>query len=323
MKQRPSKPAPALLERFGLEAAPWRFVDDSDCTILRITPPHGGVDFALRIYPADAELADVQTEIAWLVACQSDPDLWVPVPQNALDGSVLQTVVDGAGKAHFAWLHTWLDGRMHDRGLSAGKLCRLGQATARLHTIAEQLCEQGMVATRRPAFRATSDDWSMISAGWRERLGRQDLALIRSRFEALQGNMSRLSTAPGNHGLIHSDLHQWNTVYRGQRVGIFDFSDCGWGHHAYDMASALNFLDHPWVGNHDHGAAVPAMKAAFLGGYAAIRPLPTDLAVSLPICTMARMFGGLRWVLCDWPQPDARQWGPGFVAQVLAHLRSG
>ena len=105
-------------------------------------------------------------------------------------------------------------------------------------------------------------------------------------------------------------------------MGIIDFSECAWGHPAQDIAFALFYLKHPWVHNHDHRSAYPALEAAFLAGYASVRRLPEGLAAAMPLFTSAKMVALLGWVLIDWTRTNLRAWGPGCVRLAIAQLRA-
>ena len=117
-----------------------------------------------------------------------------------------------------------------------------------------------------------------------------------------------------SHGFVHSDLHVWNIVFTGQMAGAIDFSDCGWGHHALDLATTLQYLLHPVANNHDHRAQYAQLHDSLLSGYARVRPLPADVSRQIDTFIVARMIATLEWILDDWPPPDHRAWGPGFLS---------
>ena len=104
---------------------------------------------------------------------------------------------------------------------------------------------------------------------------------------------------------MHGDLHLWNLLFHGQQAGAIDFSDAGFGFHAQDLASTLQYLRHPWVGNHGHGARLPAMQAELLEGYARWRPLPHGVEQQIDLCVAIRMINTVEWMLDQWPRLQA------------------
>ena len=125
---------------------------------------------------------------------------------------------------------------------------------------------------------------------------------------------------PHSHGWVHGDLHLWNLLFHGQQAGAIDFSDAGFGLHAQDLASTLQYLRHPWVDNHDHGARLAAMQDQLLEGYACWRPLPPNVEQQIDVCVAIRMINTVEWMLDQWPQLNSRPWGPGFLQRVAGSL---
>lgn len=207
---------------------------------------------------------------------------------------------------------------MHDRGLTPLRLARVGELTARLHLGAEALAKAGRLRTTRLASGADLDRWA---GGHRDSLVHVPKALhqlgakVAARLRIEVGGFSRDDSS---HGFIHADLHPWNVVFIDQVAGTFDFSDCGWGHHALDLATTLQFLKHPLAGNHDHRALYAQLRDSLLAGYARLRPLPVDVERQIDAFIVARMMATLEWILDDWPHPAHRAWGPGFLIRCGA-----
>jgi Ser/Thr protein kinase RdoA (MazF antagonist) len=220
--------------------------------------------------------------------------------------------------ARHAVLLTWLVGRMHDRGLSPVRLQRVGELTARLHLSAQGLAEAGRLKTTRLAF---SPDLQAWAAGQRAPSRHVPPALHRLVTQAatrLSSELSGFRADTDSCGFVHADLHPWNIVFSGQVAGAFDFSDCGWGLHALDLATTLQYLKHPLANNHDHRAQYAQLHDSLLAGYARIRPLPADVQRQIDACVVARMIATLEWILDDWPRPDHRAWGPVFLKRCGA-----
>ena len=323
-----ASPVDGLLRRYGVTQARVRIVSRLDCDIYRISPiafgkgvPAG--DLALRIYPDEKrELAAVEAEVQWLLALAAEA-VRVPRPLRDNDGRIVQSWRHRPDAApRHAVLMTWLAGRMLDKSLNPTRLAQAGELTARLHTSSQALANGGRFTTARLAFGPDLEGWasgqrpvSVHFAQPRHRLATQAAA-------RLVAELSGFPNDERSHGFVHGDLHSWNMVFDGHAAGAIDFSDCGWGHHALDLATTLQFLKHPLANNHDHRAQYAQLHGSLLSGYARVRPLPADVERQIDAYIVARMFGTLEWILDDWPRPDHRAWGPGFLGrctEVFAH----
>lgn len=112
---------------------------------------------------------------------------------------------------------------------------------------------------------------------------------------------------------MHGDLHQWNLLFARDVAGAIDFSDCGWGQHAMDLAAPLQFLCHWLLDQHDHRAQAPRLQEALLRGYSEVAALPADIERQVDLYIVERMFMSLDWILEDWPHPGHRPWRAQFL----------
>lgn len=309
--------ASTLHRRFGVEAVALRRVANLAHEVWRVRPRQGA-DLALRLYPAaTADAAAIDTELDWLAAL-ADAGLHVPRPCAAPGGRRRLVSPDGRP----AVLLTWLGGRQHDRGLTPARLRQVGRFTGAAHRIASAQTAAGRVRLQREAMPLDLGPWAAGTRPGAERLPAALRAVLRPAAARLVAEIGAFGRAAETWGLIHGDLHPWNLLFVRGAAGAIDFSDCGWGHRAMDLAATLQFLRHPLAGHADHRAAYPALHAALFEGYADERPLPPDAAHQVDTLITARLFGTLEWMLDDWPALDHRAWGPGFVQDARVALRA-
>ena len=277
----------SLLHRFGLRAGRVRRMPRADCEIHRITA--GTLDLQLRIYaPARHNRSAIETELDWLQQA-ADDGLHVPRPQVDADGlRLVAWQPRGAARPRHAVLLTWLSGRQLDRGLTPARLTRVGRLIGRLHGVAARLAHTGRIQTQRAAVSLDLHDWATGNRRGSERLPDSHRGLL----QAAAARLLPLLSEPAPRRFIHGDLHLWNLLFHWREAGAIDFTDCGWGEPAMDLASTLQYLKWPLAGNHDH-------RAHYHAGVDARRlaaPATPGLGPGLPVrpaASLARLAGKL------------------------------
>ena len=105
----------------------------------------------------------------------------------------------------------------------------------------------------------------------------------------------------------------------GDRLGVIDFDDCGFGWFLYDFAAAVSFFE--------HDPAVDALAEAWADGYASVAPLPAEDRAALPVFVMLRRMLLTAWIASHPETPAARAVGADYVPGTLAlaerFLRAG
>jgi Ser/Thr protein kinase RdoA (MazF antagonist) len=149
----------------------------------------------------------------------------------------------------------------------------------------------------------------------------RDHAALRASAQRLRHELQAMGRGADEYGWIHGDLHLWNLLFRGREAGAIDFSDGGLGHHAHDLAKTLQYLHAPLPGFQDHSPMAPRMREQLLAGYARHRALPPDVEHQIDVYLAVHALNTVEWILAAWPRPDARPWGPAFLAGAAASLR--
>ena len=309
-----------ILARFGVEETPTELVSDFCCTIYKLCyrDEKGPCSVALRIYPEwESDRSHVEAEILWLQSLNRETDLPVPRPIVGVDGDPIQVFEDAAsGSCRFVVLLTWVEGEHFDEFLTWDRFRSAGRLLGELHGHSQRFMLRDAVRSRRSAYLIDDDSWRSRGA-----VSDEDAKVLVSAEKVLKTQLDGLDSHPEFFGFLHGDFHLWNLLFQGDNAAAIDFSDCGWGNYAYDIATALFYVKYPLVGNHDHRRNYARFEAAFLSGYADARPLPDNFETVLPVCFATRMLSIAKWVLCDTDSIDEMPWGPACVAGAVAHLR--
>ena len=261
----------------------WRETVDGRATLInlsenhtfRIDAPAGRT--VLRVHrPGYQTAASIESELAWLAALRRDTDLPVVRPLPGRDGRVLQRM----GNRH-AVLFAFEEGSEPVRG-DIDLFRTIGAFAAKAHLHA--------AGWRRPAdfSRPTWSAEAMLDSDglwgdWRQAPGvppvRDVLDMVAAR---LHSDLAAYGTSVDRFGLVHADMRLANLLVDGPHTTLLDFDDSGFGWFMYDLGSALSFID--------LAPEASSLRAAWLGGYTALRPLAAaDLAIVDAMVLLRRM----------------------------------
>src|SRR5690606_35078991 len=98
----------------------------------------------------------------------------------------------------------------------------------------------------------------------------------------LHADLAAYGQSVERFGLIHADMRLANLLVGGPGAALLDFADSGFGWFMSDLGAALSFVA--------LGPDAPALRAAWLEGYTALRPLAdADLAIVDAMVLLRRM----------------------------------
>lgn len=285
----------AALARWPLDVTSCVLAAERENIVYRIQDAEGSA-FALRIHRAGYRTAaEIQSELLWMVELAKN-GVSVPKPLSSRGGGYIENC-DGI----LVSVLTWLPGRplgevskplqIDDR---VGTFRRFGMTLAKLHAISDRWSKPESFV--RPAWdtdglAGPSPVWGPYWENPALSLNDRDIivAARNKARRALQENAASL-----DFGLIHADLVRENVLLEGDVVKFIDFDDCGEGFRLFDLATALlKNMQEP-----DY----PALEAALIAGYRAIRPVSTEL---LPTFFMLRAFTYVGWIIPRLREKDA------------------
>jgi len=230
---------------------------------------------------------------------------------------LIQDIATGPFAGRRAVLLTFMNGRSLDEELTPALLRRVGGFVGALHRHSEHWDCPSKHRLTRQTFTQRAITWILEMDEAPPTVSPDEWGLLRRAAERLRADIAAIGEDRAVYGFVHSDLYLSNFLFDGDAVGAIDFSDCAWGHYADDIASALVFLQHPFVGNFDHAHHYDSLRDAFLEGYDAIRPLPPHLASTLATYFAARIF--LLWTYVHEASATV-SWVPGCVARSRQYL---
>jgi Ser/Thr protein kinase RdoA (MazF antagonist) len=293
------------LKQFGVEPHRLTPLVHAENTTFKVEGDLG--QFCLRICrPGYQSIANVESEIVYLAAL-SKHGFCVPNPfQERL---VLAGSPD-VPEARKCVLFHWLDGEFPDGDFSEDQIRLLGQTMAELHQFAEHWVPP-------PGFeRQNLNDSLFQEMPFRASsvaMSHEDRATLIDGAEECRDLIRSLPSDTSMMGLIHSDLHRNNVLYRDGQIQIIDFDDIGFGYWAMDIAAATTTL----LGTDEGLAKIQALLRA----YEDIRPLPPETRELLPNFYRMRLVRFCQWLLERTDNPQIMSWAPSSIEKCGHTMR--
>jgi Ser/Thr protein kinase RdoA (MazF antagonist) len=274
----------------------------------------GGDRYALRITrPGKSIAAEVQSELAWLVALNRETDLVVPEPVPTRAGELLVVAAaPGVPEPRICALFHWVPGRFVRARLMPRHLEQVGRLTARLQDHAQNF--QSPPGFTRPRIDDIPAKRAAVVPLVAEVRPPGDVAVVEAALDRVAATLDGLGNSPDSYGLIHSDLHQWNYLFHQGQIHLLDFDDCGYAPFLYDLAVTTFEVEHyPYF---------PALRAALLAGYGFARPLPPEPESVLATLSQLRRIQNLVWDIGLKDDVYARDHWQQIVTAGLDRLRA-
>ena len=250
----------------------------------------------------------IECELAWMTALDRDGGVATPRPIAGRDGAFIQAHGTTVLPPRHLVMFEWLEGAEPDPDDDLVEPFRqLGGIAARahLHVTGWRLPDrfERLVWDDETVF-GPSPNWG----DWRD--GPGTVGRVRDILEAaetlVRERLASYGRGAGRYGLIHADMRLANLLVDGGDTRLIDFDDCGMGWFMYDFAAGISFMEeHPQV---------PALRAAWLDGYRAVRRLDPEDEMEIDSFIMLRRMALLAWTGSHSGTDLARSQAPHFAA---------
>ena len=297
----------------------WGMAQDTDVSLLTVsenatflaTDPNSGAKLILRVHrPGYHTRAEIESELAWINALRAAEVVDTPKPRLRSDGSLVAEFDQGGVSRHVV-AFDFMSGSEPSAGEAlVDGFFKLGAISARLHGHARQWTRSVNFVRKSWTFDTTlgaNPHWG----DWRAAPGldADGLELLERLCSHLDQKLSAFGMGNDRFGLIHADLRLANLLVDGERLGVIDFDDCGFGWFGYDFAAAISFIELDPI--------IPALKEAWIEGYRTVAPFSASDAGMLDSFVMLRRLLLTAWIASHPETPTAQGMGTGFTAGTL------
>ena len=275
-----------------------------------------GERYVLRIgRPGFQDLAQVQSEVAWLGVLGRGTDLCVPeVVATKVGQEVIEVGVEGVPEGRVCVLFQRRHGFFYERGLLPVHYQKAGQLLGQLHLFAQSAqLPNDFVRKEWTVETALGCVAGVDQSAFQALLRRGDGAIYDAVWDWYVDVWHQLGLCGDVYGMIHGDFHPRNILFVRHGVGAIDFDECGWGHYLHDVAVAL-------MGVCKYKGYVQ-LRQAFLHGYCEVCDLPEVLDGALNAFMAGRLLGLAAWTAGVTDHPWNRAHGPRVVAETMDELR--
>ena len=265
----------------------------------------------LRVYrPGYHTQQEIESELDWIVALRQEEIVETPEPLVVKTGGLL-TSFELEGEHRFVVAFTFMTGvePPPTANLNSG-FEQLGAISARLH--------QHVRSWKRPtAF--VRKIWNFDTTvgpkshwgDWRfaPKLTKDGEQLLEKTCLKLKRQLNEFGEGSDKFGLIHADLRLANLLVEGDRLGIIDFDDCGFGWFGYDFAAAVSFLEHESI--------IAELEDSWIQGYRSVTSLSEESVNMLPSFVMLRRLLLTAWIGSHPETPTAKEVAETYTTGTL------
>ncbi len=289
-----------------------RLINVSENTTYLIEAP--GHKSVLRIHRAGYHSRRaIECELAWIDALGAETDVATPGYMAGLNGEAIQEGrIDGSDTPRYMVMFHFVEGKApsEDGDLTAG-FEELGRIAAR--------CHEHVLKWEKPHnFRRLTWDVEAVFGpaptwgNWRDApgIGPANYPILARVEDKIRTRLAAFGKPPERFNLIHADMRLANLLIDGTRTRLIDFDDCGFGWFLYDFAAAISFIE--------DDPRVPALKAAWLEGYRALRPISPEEEFEIDTFVMLRRMALLAWIGSHIEAPEPQALAPDFADRTAA-----
>lgn len=257
---------------------------------------------------------EIVSELLWIEALRTKQVVHTPAPVPRDTGGYL-AVFDDEGEERDVVAFEFMVGvepsegdglvdGFHELGAISARLHAHSRAWSRPQGFQRKTWNFDTIVGDNPHWGAWQDSLHLDSAGQ---------SVLSRAVDELRISTDEYGCSEARFGLIHADLRLANLLADGNRLGVIDFDDCGFGWFGYDFAAAISFIEEE--------AYIPELFDAWIEGYCTVAPLDISDKAMIPTLVMLRRIQLTAWIASHAETPTAQELGNTFTAGTVRLAR--
>lgn len=281
---------------YGIQPDQIELLDGFESFIYKFHRADG--DFILRIGHSGRRSPDlIRGEVDWINYLAAGGASVARAILSA-PGNLVETVEDGYGEKFLCTAFVHAPGKSVHRELVNERFIRnYGRLLGRMHALAKTY------QVSNPAWKRYSWDAPANNTADRQLQAKESLAL--EKYRQVMQHLLGLPRDPEGYGMIHQDAHPGNFFVDDEdKLTLFDFDDCVYGHFIYDIAMVLFYTA---TNEPDPVAHTAHFMPLFLSGYREENQLDPAWLAELPYFMKLReidLFAVIQFSFADGDNPD-------------------
>ena len=294
--------ATSLLPQWGLSpTTEVQLITISENATFRAQDPEQERMVVLRVHrPGYHTQQEIESELDWITALRQEAIVATPAPLELPTGGHLASFAMQDEQRYVVAFEFMSGSEPSPTENLTGGFEQLGTISARLHRHSRHWQRPNTFVRKIWNFETTigaTPHWG----DWRAapKLTPNGEQLLERTCLELQRRLDAFGSGPEQFGLIHADLRLANLLVEGDRLGIIDFDDCGFGWFGYDFAAAVSFFEHEPI--------IPELQEAWVHGYQQVAPLSKEEISMLRTFVMLRRLLLTAWIGSHAETPTAQE----------------
>lgn len=284
----------------------------SENATFRADDPETDAPIILRVHrPYYHTRAEIESELAWVDALRASGTVETPEPLTMVDGGRIAGF-DHNGETRDVVAFAFMSGAEPGESTNlVDGFAELGAINARLHGHA-RTWQRPTAFVRKTWNHETTLGPKPHWGDWRAAAGMdaERIAFLERVSYDIDAKLNAFGHEPDRFGLIHADLRLANLLVDGNRLGVIDFDDCGYGWYLYDFAAAGTFLD--------DDPLFPELLDAWMRGYRTVAPISAEEEAMMPVFIMLRRILLTAWGASHAETPTGASMGAPYTEGTLA-----
>ncbi|RKN70544.1 aminoglycoside phosphotransferase [Paenibacillus ginsengarvi] len=236
--------AAEALKKYSIKCDELVYLGKGDNATFRVSTSFSDLKYLIKIHCSTMEIITkefIESELLWLEALASVPNLVLPTPLRNQDYELITEVRTNNEGLWRVTCYSWVNGEVLNRQPTSKETARLAVLMATLHKHSIQW--DVPKSFDRPVYNSANLLSSLTKLRHNfDLMTIEQFTWLENTVQKIRSDIEKQIVTRDNWGIIHSDLHEGNYVFDRTHPRPIDFSACGYGFYLFDIAETFLHL---------------------------------------------------------------------------------